>query len=165
MQHCWAPFPQHTLGQACIYTNYISRDLIWLQIVPEINGAHSAVRYWNKAKTTKNPNQTTQENWTAAVRVTVSELPLHFARHMSLCRCICDHFFKGRAGNSGSLTQSLVLPQWLTPRGAEGHRSSPAGLGSAVTHLKNTHLQPSVWFFVSFPRYHFSVLLNPRAFR
>lgn len=106
----------------------------------------------------------TQENWPAAVRLTVSELPLHFARHVSLCRCICDHFFKGRASNSGSLPQSLVLTQWLMPQGAEGHCSSATGLGSAITHLKNTHLQLSVWFFVSFPHYHFSALLNPRAF-
>lgn len=130
-QHCRARFLQHTLGQACIYTNYISRDLIWLQIVPEINGAHSAVSYWNKAKTTKKTRPRT-----AAVRLTVSEVALHFAKHMSLCRCICDQFFKGRTGKSGSLTWSLILPQWLTHQEADGPCSSTTGLSSAITHLK-----------------------------
>lgn len=32
----------------------------------------------------------------------------------SLCRCISDHFFQSRTGKSGSVTQSLLLPQSLT---------------------------------------------------
>lgn len=139
MQHFPECFLQQTPGQACIYNNHISRDLIWLQIVPRINGAHNAVSCWNKAKNAKNPS------WTAAVRLTVSKAAPCFARHMSLCRCTCDHFLKGRTGRSGFLSQSLFLPHWLTHQEAEG-LSLHLPHGSAMQSLTSKPAVSSLQF-------------------